>query len=223
MIEDDHLIPISALQHMLYCERQAALIHIERVWVDNPLTLAGSHLHQTVDEGVAENRPAVRVRRSVSLRSSELGLVGKADVVEFHRAEGDEGMHLAGVDGKWLPHPVEYKRGGPKKYRADEVQLCAQAMCLEEVLQVPISEGALYYGKRRRRTVVTLSKDLRRLVRDTVSALRLLLDQGTVPARQRDRRCDKCSLESVCMPRTPGGTSVAEYLESLVLGSTRGG
>ncbi len=220
MLEHDDLLPISALQHMIYCERQAALIHVARLWADNTLTVRGSNLHETVDGGAGENRGDVRVRRSVPLRSDRLGLVGKADVVEFRRVGGGGGVRLRGTPGLWLPYPVEYKRGKPKKYRADEVQLCAQAICLEEMLEVRVEEGALFYGRRQRRTVILLDDELRVLVADTAGQLRDLISAGTVPVRRRDRRCDQCSLLELCMPPGPGSRSAVEYLNDALDGGT---
>jgi CRISPR-associated exonuclease Cas4 len=151
---EDDLLPLSALQHLMFCERQCALIHVEQVWADNRLTVEGTHLHRKADSGEAESRGDVRTTRGVPLRSLRLGLIGKADVVELHR------MHSGGKE-KWLPFPVEYKRGKPKPDRSDEVQLCAQALCLEEMLGVEIATGALFYGTTRRREDVAFDHELR--------------------------------------------------------------
>jgi CRISPR-associated exonuclease Cas4 len=145
MFAEKELLPLSALQHLVFCERQAALIHLERVWADNPATVEGSHLHRTTDAGQGESRGDVRITRGLPLRSLHLGLSGRADVVEFHRVGGDaamRGVELPGARGHFLPFPVEYKRGRPKRtHRADEVQLCAQAMCIEEMLGHHSSRG----------------------------------------------------------------------------------
>ena len=134
-------LPISALNHLIYCERRAALVHIEHLWQENLFTSEGKVLHEKVDEGRGESRPGVRITRSLQLRSEGLGLHGVADVVELQ----------ARPDGGWQPFPVEYKRGKPKAHDADLVQLCAQAICLEEAFGVPVPEGALFYGQTRRR------------------------------------------------------------------------
>ena len=154
---EDDLLPISALQHLLFCERQAALIHLEQLWAENTLTVQGRHLHERVDTAPGESRGDVRFARALPLRSLRLGLVGRADLVELHRipadaAEaGEPGASLPGVPGVWRPFPVEYKRGRPKPHHADLVQLCAQALCLEEMLGTPVPAGALFYGETRRR------------------------------------------------------------------------
>ena len=148
-VSEDELIPISALQHMLYCPRRCALIHIERQWAENRFTAEGNLLHQRADAGGHESRRGVRIARSVAVRSLQLGVFGIADVVEVR----DEGAL----------YPVEYKRGRPKGHRADQVQLCAQALCLEEMLGGPVPEGALFYGRSRRRRVVVFDSDLRAL------------------------------------------------------------
>jgi len=148
-IED--LIQLSALQNMVFCSRQCALIHIEQVWSENRLTAEGRLMHERTHEEGGESRGNVRIERAVMLRSLRLGLVGMADVVEFHRLE----------DGRWQPFPVEYKHGKPKVDDCDKVQLCAQAICLEEMLNVEIPGGALFYGKTRRRLDVAFDSDLR--------------------------------------------------------------
>ena len=142
---EDDLLPLSGLQHLLFCERQCALIHIEQVWAENLLTTEGRIMHEKVDGPDRKSRGDIRIEYAMPLRSLRLGLIAKADVVEFHRTEGNN----------WLPFPVEYKHGRPKKDNIDKVQLCAQAMCLEEMLDAEIPEGAIFYGKTRRRQDVT--------------------------------------------------------------------
>src|SRR4051794_15637883 len=140
---EDALIPLSALQHQLFCPRQCALIHVEGLWAEDGATAEGRILHEKVDAGRPETRPGVRVARALSIRSLKLGVTGKADSVEFHQGR-DPGEPAR-------PFPVEYKRGKPKAHRADEVQLCAQGICLEEMFGVEVAEGALFYGTTRRR------------------------------------------------------------------------
>ena len=198
-------IPLSALQHYLYCPRQCALIHLEQIWTENTSTAEGRLLHEKADSGKAETRGDVKTVTGLLLRSTALGLSGKADVVEFHRK-----------DGKWLPYPVEYKRGRPKKHDADRVQLCAQAMCLEEMLGLPVSEGALFYGKTRRRQTVAFTADLRDEVRNTTLNVHELLRRGATPPPVVDERCAACSLSEDCLPKTIGKRqSASHYLESL--------
>ncbi|OPY66900.1 MAG: hypothetical protein A4E57_02584 [Syntrophorhabdaceae bacterium PtaU1.Bin034] len=165
---DDDLIMISALQHYVFCPRQCALIHIEQVWSESGLTADGRIMHEKVHEEENETRGAVRIARGLPLRSLRLGLVGAADVVEFHKIG----------KGVWQPFPVEYKRGKPKPDHCDAVQLCAQAMCLEEMLSIAVSEGALFYGRTRRRTDVVFDDSLRRETEQTAEDARGLIAAG---------------------------------------------
>ena len=197
---EEEFIPISALQHFVYCPRQCALIHTERQWAENALTAEGRLLHERVDDGGASRRGEVTTSRSVAIRSTRLGLSGIADVVETR-------------DGG-APYPVEYKRGRPKTHRADEVQLCAQAVCLEEMLAVSVPEGALYYGKNRRRQVVVFDMALRRLTEGTAERTHSLLrSRRTPPADYHARKCGRCSLQDICLPRQPkAARDVANWL-----------
>ena len=183
-------LPLSALQHLLFCERQCALIHVERLWEENRFTAEGRVLHEKVDEGRGESRPGVRITRSLQLRSEVLGLHGVADVVELHRLP----------DGGWLPFPVEYKRGKPKAHDADLVQLCAQAMCLEEGFGTPVPQGAMFYGQTRRRLDVIFDEGLRELTRRTAARLHKLIESGVTPRAVREKKCEACSLLEVCLP-----------------------
>ncbi|MBF0245844.1 MAG: CRISPR-associated protein Cas4 [Planctomycetes bacterium] len=191
MYSEDDLLPLSALQHILFCERQCALIHIEQLWVENLYTAQGRIMHERVDQTGRENRRNLRIECGMPLRSLGVGLVGKADVVEFHRQE----------DGKWLPFPVEYKRGKPKKENWDKVQLCAQGLCLEEMLGVEVPEGALFYGKNRRRQQVTFDDWLRWQTVETARRVHALVDSGTTPAPVYLKRCEGCSFVALCLPR----------------------
>ena len=203
---EDDFLPLSALQHLLFCERQCALIHIEQVWVENLFTAQGRIMHERVDQTGRESQGKVRLEYGVPLRSFALGLIGKADLVEFHLQE----------DGAWLPHPVEYKRGRPKKENWDRVQLCAQAMCLEEMLEMAIAEGALFYGKKRRRQVVRFDEELRAKTRDTAEQLHQLIRSGITPAAIYAKKCNSCSLFTLCLPRVADRKhSVHEYLEEM--------
>jgi CRISPR-associated exonuclease Cas4 len=210
---EDDLLPLSALQHLLFCERQAALIHLEQVWAENPLTVEGKHLHERVDGGAGESRGEVRIARGLPLRSFRLGLSGKADAVELHRLpDGTPGARLPEVPGAWRPFPVEYKRGRPKSHRADEVQLCAQALCLEEMLATDVPAGALFYGQTRRRLDVAFDPDLRRLTEETAARLHRLFSSRITPSPVREPKCDQCSLLDLCMPGAPAA-SARRYLE----------
>jgi CRISPR-associated exonuclease Cas4 len=181
----DDPIPISALQHYLYCPRQCALIHIEQTFDENIYTLRGQRVHEKVDEGNNETLEGVRVERSLPLFSERLGLTGKSDVVEFH-------------DGK--PYPVEYKSGKRKNKEADDLQLCAQAMCLEDMFNIEILEGSLYYDRSRHRRIVEFDEELRALVIQTVADIQNLFEASKLPKPVADKRCDNCSLIESCMP-----------------------
>jgi CRISPR-associated exonuclease Cas4 len=216
MFSDSDLLPISALQHLLYCERQCALIHTERLWAENRFTVEGRHLHEKADSGKREARPGRRTERGVPLWSYVLGLFGKADVVEFRvpeetggRGDGEtRGGEVAGLAGlaasAGVPFPVEYKRGKPKGHDADRVQLCAQAMCLEEMLGVKVAAGALFYGRTRRRQDVTFDGSLRELTAQAAGRLHVMLASGRTPAAVYEKKkCERCSLKSQCLPRLP--------------------
>ena len=207
--EEDDLIMISALQHYVFCARQCALIHIEQVWAESGLTAEGRIMHEKVHEEGNELRGAVRIARGVPLRSMRLGLVGVADVVEFRKAG----------KGLWQPFPVEYKRGKPKPDHCDAVQLCAQAMCLEEMLSVAVPEGALFYGKTRRRADVVFDEALRRETEETAAKARALIMGGATPPPVYAKRCESCSLINECMPKKmEKRLSVKRYLQRMTAG-----
>lgn len=196
-------LPISALQHWLFCPRQCALIHVERLWAENQLTAEGRVLHARADGGMTERRRGVRVLRTVQLGSERLGLHGVADVVEIR------GTRIL---------PVEYKRGRPKPHRADEVQLCAQGMCLEDMTGQAIAEGELFYGETRRRVVVPLNDDLRSLTLLISAEARAALMSGLLPPPVHDpRRCRACSLIDLCRPeRMQAPPAVRRWLERAI-------
>ena len=189
---DPDPISLSALQHAVYCLRQAALIHIERVWAENRFTVEGRVLHDVAHEaGERRGRRGVRRVTALALACRRLNIAGVADLVEFGGAPGAE-----------VAFPVEYKRGKPKRHRADEVQLCAHALCLEEMTGRPVPEGALFYGETKRRVVVPFDAELRRLTEDTAAAFAALVAEGrTPPAVWRADRCRACSLIELCRPK----------------------
>ena len=216
MFPEADLLPISALQHLVFCERQWALIHLEGIWEENRLTVEGHFLHERVDESETEVRGDLRIARGLRLRSLRLGLVGRADVVEFQRIPGGEGVRLPGASGVWQPVPVEYKRGRPKSDRCDEVQLCAQALCLEEMLSVSIPAGALYYGQPHRRQEVILDEALRSETEALVARLHQLWQAGKTPPAIYEKKCRSCSLISVCLPKaTQSRKSTGPYLSQI--------
>lgn len=193
-MDDDDSIPISALQHYLFCPRQCALIHVEQQWQESGLTAQGRLLHERADKPGTAKRSGVRVLQALALVQRDVGIHGVADVVEFHRtAEGE------------VPYAVEYKRGRPKEHRADEVQLCAQVMCLESMYGHQITEGALFYGATRRRQVVVMDDGLRALTLEIVEAVRAQRRDGVTPrAVYLAKRCDACSLLDLCQPHVMG-------------------
>jgi CRISPR-associated exonuclease Cas4 len=193
---DSDLLPLSALQHVIYCPRQCALIHVEQQWTENRFTAEGRAAHDRVDRPEHETRDGIRYEYAVLLRSLELGLIGKADVVEFHADK---------------IYPVEHKRGRPKPTHCDWVQLCAQALCLEEMLGVEIGEGAIFYGQPRRRQAVEFTPELRAETKSTARALHeLIASETTPPAVYDKKKCDACSLLETCLPKNH--KSVDAYL-----------
>lgn len=206
MYTEDDLLPLSGLQHLLFCERQCALIHIEQAWAENRFTAEGRIMHERVHKEDRESRGDIRVEYSMPLRSLRLGLIAKADVVEFHRNRGPS-------DGKWTPFPVEYKRGKPKKDNSDKVQLCAQALCLEEMLDVEVTSGALFYGKTRHRQDVVFDDGLRSETEETAARFHRLFERGKTPKPVYTKKCDSCSMKSLCLPKTVNkAKSIERYL-----------
>lgn len=188
-------IPISALQHAVYCLRQAALIHLERMWAENRFTAEGRVLHVAADQPGHRRVKGVRRVSALPLASARLGIAGVADLVEFHAGSG------AGATGE-TAYPVEFKRGKAKSHRADEAQLCAQALCLEEMTGAPAPEGALYYAETKRRVVTPFTAELRAFTEETIAALREVLSSGVTPPPTTIRsRCRACSLVDLCRPR----------------------
>ncbi|MBM4306882.1 MAG: CRISPR-associated protein Cas4 [Deltaproteobacteria bacterium] len=205
--QEENLIMLSALQHFAFCPRQCALIHIEQVWDENRMTAEGRIMHEKVHEQDRESRGNVRIEYDVPLRSLRLGLIGKADVVEFHRLD----------KGTWQPFPVEYKRGKPKLDHCDIIQLCAQAICLEEMLSVSVSIGAIFYGRTRRRFDVSFDDSLRKETEETAKGTHRLIKSGRTPPPVYEKRCERCSLIHECLPKAIGKKpSVKRYLTRMI-------
>ena len=201
LFAEDDLIMVSALQHYLFCPRRCALIHLEQQWLENRLTAEGRILHERVHTSGRESRRTLRVEYDVPIRSLRFGLVGFADVVEFHRQE----------NGFWQPLPVEYKRGRPKKDDIDRVQLCAQALCLEEQTGRPAPMGEIFYYRSRHRIEVPFTPELRGETEAAVARAFALLATGALPAHTRQRaRCDECSIEPICLPKETARLLAAE-------------
>lgn len=208
----DELLPLSGIQHFVFCRRQWALIYIEQQWQDNRLTAEGQVLHQRVDDPFfTESRRDVIQTRAVPVASYRLGLSGRCDLIEFTATE--DGICLPGREGLYQPAPVEYKRGKEKRDPCDEAQLCAQAICLEEMLSVSIPNGYLYYGQTRRRLEVVFDADLRDLVFRMSAEMHQYFRRGHTPRVRASRACRSCSLEDVCLPTMQSATlSASEYI-----------
>jgi len=217
MDPDDYLM-LSGIQHFAFCRRQWALIHIEQVWKENVLTFGGRQMHRNADDPFfTESRGDLLISRSVPLVSHTLQIYGVADVVEYHRS--DSGVVIPGREGHWTAVPVEYKAGKRKSDDRDEVQLCAQAICLEEMYRTRIEYGYLYYGKTRRRTEVALDDELRRRVAELVAGMYALYDAGITPPAVLLPHCKNCSLIDLCMPTVSSRRrSVDRYLAARIRG-----
>lgn len=202
-MDDSRLVPLSALQHYAYCPRQCALIHNEQVWAENYHTAEGQLLHQRVDSGVPETRKGIRYERGVSVSAEQLGITGKLDLVEIDLATGDQ-------------KPVEYKRGKPKVEDWDRIQLCAQALCLEEMRSIQVTEGAIWYWEVRRREPVLIDAALRDVTLQAIAAARQLLANGNTPPPTTDKkRCKGCSLVDLCEPDRFRQDKSASYVSQL--------
>lgn len=219
MFDEADLLPLSALQHLAFCARQCALIHVEGLWAENRLTAEGRHMHRRVDQTETRIQEGRRLVRGLRLRSLSLGLAGRADLVEFHPIAGEppgghaDAARLPDVEGLWRPVPVESKHGRPKPGRCDEAQLCAQSICLEEMLDCAIPEGAIFYGKPRRRTRVAFTDELRAETRDLALRLHELIRSGQTPPAAYTPRCRSCSLLQLCLPGSAAsGKSARAYL-----------
>ena len=210
--EDDYLM-LSGLQHFAYCRRQWALIHIEQQWAENERTVDGQLFHSVAHNSEkTEKRGDLLITRGLSVRSEKLGLSGVCDVVEFHR--GKDGITLFSYEGLWKPYPLEYKKGLPKANEADELQLCAQAICLEEMLACQILCGSLFYGENRRRKTVEFTDQLRAKVSDLTGQMHDLWNKGHTPTVKPQKGCSACSLKEICMPRLSRTKEVSAYIES---------
>lgn len=221
---DEELLILSGIQHIAFCERQWALIHIEQQWAENMRTVEGHHLHKRVDDPFArEMRKDILTLRSVSLVSYQLGLYGIADLVEFIRTSEDKGINLEHYPGKWSPIPIEYKRGKPKYDVCDEIQLCAQAICLEEMynehptINFSIEKGYLYYGETRHRHEVVFNQDLRIKVEYFARRMHSLFKIGKTPLAIHQSHCKSCSLLEICNPKTfDSPLNVNDYLKNIL-------
>jgi CRISPR-associated exonuclease Cas4 len=210
---DEELLPLSGLQHVQFCPRQFALIHLEGAWRENYLTAQGRILHENAhDPFFTEKRGDIIITRSAPVVSHDLGISGEADVVEFHRDEA--GVELLGKKGRWRPTPIEYKRGKKKPGIEDEVQLCAQAMCLEEMMKVKVRKGYLFYWETRTRSKVEFTDELRTSVVSAAGKAHRIIEEGKLPDPDRPlKRCKRCSLIDECLPESKEKKKASSYLQ----------
>lgn len=203
MHDTDYLM-LSGIQHFVFCKRQCALIHLDQLWIDNTHTVLGEALHERVDKPEQETRPGIKIERALQIKSDRLGLIGKADLVEFHKQ-----------NSKWLPFPVEYKKGKQKLGLEDKVQLCAQAFCLEEMFDCVIEKGALFYGREKHRTEVHFDEQLKQATIDAATGFHKIMQSSFMPPPEFGSKCKNCSLLEACLPETEG-INIDEYLQSFI-------
>lgn len=213
--EQDYLL-LSGIQHFAFCRRQWALIHIEQQWLENRLTVEGGFLHEKAHSGETEKRGDIIITRSMPIHSRKLGISGQCDIVEFHA--DDNGITLFGRGGKYMPVPVEYKRGRPKTGDADVLQLCAQAMCLEEMLVCSVPMGYLYYGEQRRRLEVVMDESLRHSVTEMLEEMHECFRRGYTPRVKPSKSCGSCSLANICTPKLGRAGSAKAYILNALKG-----
>jgi CRISPR-associated exonuclease Cas4 len=214
MYTEDDFFQISALQHYVYCPRQCALIHVEDVWQENVFTVRGDILHEKVDTDTYESRGTLKTVRGLKIHSFRLGISGRCDVVEFFK--GQARMPVAQLETESV-QPVEFKSGEPKDDISDKVQLCAQALCLEEMLNTRVTHGAFFYAKIRRRVQVEIDSSLRKQTEEIIKDVRELITKKRTPAAEYAAKCRNCSLVEVCMPKAMNERKLKMYLKNLYL------
>jgi len=207
MFTEDDFIQISALQHYVFCPRQCALIHVEDAWHENVFTTRGNILHEKVDTGTYETRGTTKTVRGLRIHSFRLGIVGRCDVVEFRASNGPKGPEEV--------LPVEFKSGEPKDDLSDKVQLCGQALCLEEMMNANVFKGAFFYGRIRRRVQVDINDELRKQTEEIIAAVRDIVTRKYVPVAEYSEKCRHCSLQGICMPKAMNNRKLQTYLKSL--------
>ncbi len=220
MYTEEQLLPLSSVSEYVHCPRRCGLKILEQAWGTNVFTAEGDVLHEKAHSGKDESRGDLKILRSLRLRSLRLGVTGITDVVELHRCDPAEGgVRIPGVSGTWLPFPVEYKRGAAKDIRCYEVQLCAQALCLEEMLTAHIAEGALFLGLKQHRIPVAFDDTLRGETEAVCLAVQKLFAEGVTPPADYNKRCSSCSLFESCLPRSAGaGKSARKWLDRQIEG-----
>ncbi len=205
MFSEDDYIQLSSLQHYVFCPRQCGLIHVEDVWTDNMFTVRGEILHEKVDTDTYETRGTLKTVRGLRIHSARLGIVGRCDVVEFRKGKNEQEEVL----------PVEFKSGEPKEDISDKVQLCAQVLCLEEMLNTKITQGAFFYGKIRRRNLVEIDTELRIQTEEIITSVHEIVSKKQVPAAKYSEKCRNCSLEESCMPKAMNERKLKRYMKEL--------
>ncbi|MDD2445993.1 MAG: CRISPR-associated protein Cas4 [Clostridia bacterium] len=214
--EEEDYLWLSGIQHYEFCPRQWALIHIENLWNENYLTASGRLFHKKVhDKTQYEKRGNIIIVRALKISSANLGLSGECDVVEFHKDKN--GIKLKNFNEKYIPYPIEFKRGNGHAILSDEMQLCAQAMCLEEMLCCDIPKGALFYGEPKRRKVIEFSQELRNKVANTVFEMHKLFKKLYTPKPIYKNHCRACSMQDFCLPKISKQKSVKEYIKEVLL------
>lgn len=217
MYQEEKYLMLSGLQHFAFCRRQWALIHIEQQWEDNYKTTAGELFHHKVHDGTSfEKRGNTMIARGYKISSSELGFSGECDVIEFRKSKS--GITLNGIEGDWTLTPIEYKRGKPKENQEDELQLCAQAICLEEKFLTKIPKGYLFYGETKRRTEVLFTDELRQKVYNLSNEMHQLFSRGHTPMVKATSKCASCSLKDICVPTLNKYRDVKEYITKNIKG-----
>jgi CRISPR-associated exonuclease Cas4 len=209
MYTEDDFIQLSALQHYVFCPRQCALIHVEDVWHENVFTVRGDILHEKVDTDTYETRGTLKTVRGLRIHSTRLGIVGRADVVEFRKSTN--------ADGSPEVMPVEFKAGQPKENVSDKVQLCAQALCLEEMMNTQVKRGAFFYGKIRRRVQIEIDDELKKQTEEIIAAVHEIVSQKRVPAARYEKKCRNCSLLEICMPKAMNEKKLKGYMNDLYI------
>lgn len=215
--EDDYLL-ISGIQHFIFCKRQWALIHLEQQWAENFRTTDGELIHKNAhDSGFTEKRNGTIITRGMPVSSARLGISGECDVVEFHKFKN--GVALFGREEKYLPIPIEYKRGEPKRDDCDILQLTAQAICLEEMLCCEVDYGYLFYNGTRRRVKVDFTSEIRRKTEETILKMHELYARKHTPKVTRTKSCNACSLKDLCLPTIMNKSSAEEYMRKMLFES----
>lgn len=210
--DENEYLMMSGIQHFVFCKRQWALIHIEQQWAENHLTTEGKIQHERCHSDIMEQRNRILTTRGMHVISHELKLSGICDVVEFHQDEN--GVPLVGREGKWTPYPVEYKHGKAKPDHSDQIQLCAQAIALEEMLVCAIPEAAIFYQTVRRREIVLIDEDLRNETRKIAEEMNVYYQKRYTPKVRKSRKCDNCSLKEICLPQLMKVRNPRSYIDS---------